>query len=192
MSHDSQVANAPLRIVFPCHPAERWDNKAHCRRALSQPSRQRPVQPAPLFRNPFTQPACASRPQPAAKPRTFPLSPLYSAPKGRHLNPHAKGLSNLRPFSATLLHNLPAPAGHNLRRSRAPFPFIFSARRAPPSPLNPLNQPATGGPNLLHPVGFAAPIKKHPLSRVLFIDGFLREISLRTVPAWCLQQLQYR
>ena len=100
---------------------------------------------------------------------------------GRCLNPHAKGLSNLRPFSATLLHNLPAPAGHNLRRSRAPFPFIFSARRAPPSPLNPL-----------HPGGFAAPIKKHPLSRVLFIDGFPREISLRTVPAWCLQLLQYR
>ena len=145
MAHDSQVANAPLRIVFPCNPAERWDNKAPCRRALSQPSRQRPVQPgnlfphpfyttcgeaappsslnqpstggpnplhpdraaapfifsarrAPpqpsrqrpvqpenLFRNPFTQPACASRPQPAAKPRPFPLSPLYSAPEGRLL-----------------------------------------------------------------------------------------------------------
>ena len=42
---------------------------------------------------------------------------------GRCLNPHAKGLSNLRTFSTTLLHNLPAPAGHNLRRSRAPFPF---------------------------------------------------------------------
>ena len=25
VSHDSQVAITPLRIVFPCHPAERWD-----------------------------------------------------------------------------------------------------------------------------------------------------------------------
>jgi len=33
-----------------------------------------------LFRNPFTQPACASRPQPAAKPRPFPL--YIQRPKG--------------------------------------------------------------------------------------------------------------
>ena len=49
-------------------------------RALPHPSRQRPVQPENLFRNPFTQPACASRPQPAAKPRPFPL--YIQRPKG--------------------------------------------------------------------------------------------------------------
>ena len=136
-----------------------------------------------LFRNPFTQPACASRPQPAVKPRPLPLSPLYSAPKGRCLNPHAEGMYHLgtfpQPFYTTRLHQQATTCGEAAHLS--PFPFIFSARRAPPSPLHPL-----------HPGGFAAPIKKHPLSRVLFIDGFLREISLRTVPAWCLQQLQYR
>ena len=163
-------------------------------RALPHPSRQRPVQPENLFRNPFTQPACASRPQPAARPRPFPLSPLYSAPKGRCLNPHAEGMYHLgtfpHPFYTTRLRQQATTCGEAAPLS--PFPFIFSARRAPPSPLNPLNQPATGGPNLLHPGGFAAPIKKHPLSRMLFIDRFLTEISLRTVPAWCLQLLQYR
>ena len=152
-------------------------------RALPHPSRQRPVQPENLFRNPFTQPACASRPQPAAKPRPLPLSPLYSAPKGRCLNPHAEGMYHLgtfpQPFYTTRLRQQATTCGEAAPLS--PFPFIFSARRAPPSPLNPL-----------HPGGFAAPIKKHPLSRVLFIDRFLREISLRTVPAWCLQLLQYR
>ena len=184
MSHDSQVANAPLRIVFPCHPAERWDNKAHCRRALSQPSRQRPVQPGNLFPHPFYI-TCGEAAHLSPFPFIFSAQRALPQPSRRRHVPPGN-------FSTTLLHNLPAPAGHNLRRSRAPFPFIFSARRAPPSPLNPLNQPATGGPNLLHPGHAAAPIKKHPLSRVLFIDGFLREISLRTVPAWCLQQLQYR
>ena len=33
-----------------------------------------------LFHNPSTQPACASRPQPAAKPRPFPL--YIQRPKG--------------------------------------------------------------------------------------------------------------
>ena len=45
-----------------------------------------------------------------------------------------KACPTWEPFSTPLLHNLPAPAGHNLRRSRAPFPFIFSAQRALPQP----------------------------------------------------------
>lgn len=85
-----------------------------------------------------------------------PLNPLNpharkGMPKGHHhpLNPPAESgqnllnllnpgreaaPSNLRTFFTTLLHNLPAPAGHNLRRSRAPFSYCGVAATTTFSP----------------------------------------------------------
>ena len=160
MSHDSQVANAPLRIVFPCHPAERWDNKAHCRRALSQPSRQRPVQPGNLFPHPFY--TTCLRQQATTCGEAAHLSPFPFIFSAQRALPQPSRRRHVPPgnFSTTLLHNPPAPAGHNLRRSRAPFPFIFSAQRAPPQPSR--QRPVQPGNLFPHPFyitcGEAAPL----------------------------------
>ncbi len=105
--------------------------------------------------------------------------PLYSAPEGRRLNPHAEGMSNLGTFSTTLLHNPPAPAGHNLRRSRAPFPFIFGARKAPPQPsrrrrVQPENLRPQSGRQTSAPCFPKESIKKAPSFESAFLDRFLK------------------
>ena len=110
-------------------------------RALPQPSRRRPVQPENLFRNPFAQPACASRPQPAAKPRPFPLSPLYSAPKGRCLNPHAEGMYHLgtfpQPFYTTRLRQQATTCGEAAPLSPFPFPLYIQRPKGASFPFEP-------------------------------------------------------
>ena len=91
-------------------------------------------------------PTCAPFPQPFYTTRlrqqattcggAAPLSPFPFIFRARRALPQPSRQRPVQPgnFSTPLLHNPPAPAGHNLRRSRAPFPFIFCARRTPPQP----------------------------------------------------------
>ena len=55
------------------------------------------VKPKNLFHNPFTQPACASRPQPAAKPR--PSAPFAPSEPGPLCSPHSQSSRDRRVIS---------------------------------------------------------------------------------------------
>ena len=153
MSHDSQVANAPLRIVFPCHPAERWDNKAPrgnlpiARRAihypLNQPAKGRPnllnlLNPLNLHTEGVSNGACRHRHLERG------CVPLWETDKNRSDDALSREISCINAARTIREGDFSTPQRYGRNDGgRGPAFFIICARRAPPPPsaAKPLSPP---------------------------------------------------